>query len=127
MPGVPGASKRIEERVLAWPGVEAHPHRFGGVEYRLGDREVGHINGDHMLDIAFPKWVREELVSAGLAKPHHLLPQSGWVSFYLREEEDVEQAVILLARSYELAREQQARKSGQYALPATGTDPDPAS
>ena len=120
MPGVPGASKRIEERVLAWPGVEAHPHRFGGVEYRLGNREVGHIHGDHMLDIAFPKRVREELVSAGLARPHHLLPQSGWVSFYLREEEDVEQAVSLLARSYELALEQQARRNGG---PVPGAEP----
>jgi predicted DNA-binding protein (MmcQ/YjbR family) len=120
MPGVPGASKRIEERVLAWPGVEAHPHRFGGVEYRLGNREVGHIHGDHMLDIAFPKRVREELVSAGLARPHHLLPQSGWVSFYLREEGDVEQAVSLLARSYELAREQQARRNGG---PVPGEEP----
>jgi hypothetical protein len=29
----------------------------------------------------------------------------------MREEEDVEQAVTLLARSYELVREHQARKS----------------
>ena len=121
MAGVPGASKRIEERVLAWPGVEAHPHRFGGVEYRLGNREVGHIHGDHMLDIAFPKRVREALVSAGLALPHHLLPQSGWVSFYLREEGDVEHAVSLLARSYELALEQQARKNGPIPATESGT------
>jgi predicted DNA-binding protein (MmcQ/YjbR family) len=106
--------------------MEAHPHRFGGVEYRLGNREVGHLHGDYLLDIAFPKQVREELVSAALALPHHLLPQSGWVSFYLREEADVEHAVTLLARSYELAREQQARKSGQYALPATSSGADPA-
>jgi hypothetical protein len=112
MGGVPGASSRIQEAVLAWPGVEAQPHRFGGVEYRLGAREVGHIHGDFLLDVAFPKTVRDELVSAGLAQPHHLLPQSGWVSFYLREEGDVERAVSLLARSYELAREQQARKHG---------------
>ena len=30
----------------------------------------------------------------------------------MREEEDVARAVALLARSYELAREQQARKNG---------------
>lgn len=115
MPGVPGASERIEERLLAWPGVEAHPHRFGGIEFRLGNREVGHIHGDHMIDIAFPKRVREELVAAGVARPHHLLPQSGWVSFYMLEEKDVEQAVSLLARSCELIREQQARKSGEIS------------
>lgn len=35
------------------------------------------------------------------------------MSFYVREEEDVERAVALLARSYELAREQQARKNAE--------------
>lgn len=109
---VPDARKKIEETVLTWPGLVAQPHRFGGTEYILGSREVGHMHGDHLLDVAFPKRVRDELVSAGLAQPHHLLPQSGWVSFYVREEGDVERAVALLARSYELAREQQARKSG---------------
>lgn len=109
---VPDARKKIEETVLTWPGLVAQPHRFGGTEYILGSREVGHMHGDHLLDVAFPRRVRDELVSAGLAQPHHLLPQSGWVSFYVREEGDVERAVALLARSYELAREQQARKNG---------------
>lgn len=107
---VPDARKKIEETVLTWPGVVAQPHRFSGVEYRLGGREVGHMHDDFLLDIAFPKAIRDELVAAGQALPHHLLPQSGWVSFYLREEDDVERAVALLHRSYELAREQQARK-----------------
>lgn len=107
---VPDARKKIEASVLTWPGVVAREHRFGGIEYRLGEREVGHIHGDHLLDVAFPKTIRDELVAAGLALPHHLLPQSGWVTFYLRREEDVERAVALLHRSCELAREQQARK-----------------
>ena len=46
------------------------------------------------------------------AQPHHLLPQSGWGRFDPREEGAGERAVSLLARSYELAREQQARKHG---------------
>lgn len=109
---VPGARKKIEETVLTWPDVVAQPHRFGGTEYRLGKREVGHIHGDHLLDIAFPKPVRDEVVAAGLAQPHHILPDTGWVSFYIRRPEDVDQAVALLQRSYDLAREQQARKYG---------------
>jgi len=110
---VSGARRRIEDIVLTWPGVAAQPHRFGGTEFNLGKREVGHIHGDHLLDIAFPKRVRDELVAAGLAQPHHVLPNSGWVSFYLRKEGDVEQAVALLRRSYDLAREQQERKYGR--------------
>jgi hypothetical protein len=110
---VSGARRRIEDIVLTWPGVAVQPHRFGGTEFNLGKREIGHIHGDHFLDIAFPKRVRDELVAAGLAQPHHVLPNSGWVSFYLKKEGDVEQAVALLRRSYDLAREQQERKYGR--------------
>ena len=113
---IPGARQRIEAAVLTWPGVVAQPHRFGGTEFVLGKREVGHVHGDRLLDIAFPKPVRNEVVTAGLAEPHHILPDSGWVSFHIRKEEDVDAAVALLRRSYELAREQQARKYGTVAL-----------
>lgn len=52
---VTGAQKRITETVLSWDGVIAHPHRFGGTEYRLGRREIGHMHGDRLVDIPFPK------------------------------------------------------------------------
>jgi hypothetical protein len=101
---VKNAGAQIRAAVLEWPGVEAHPHRFGGVEYRLGARELGHIHGDHLVDIPFPTRVRDEVVAAGLAKPHHILPDTGWVSLYLRDEVDVERAITLLRRSFELAQ-----------------------
>lgn len=100
---VRGAGQAIETAVSAWDGVTAHPHRFGGTEYRLGRREIGHVHGDGLVDIPFPTRVRNEIVAAGEAQPHHVLPESGWVSFYIREPRDVERAVKLLRRSYEIA------------------------
>ena len=61
------------------------------------------------MDIPFPKRVRDELVAAGRAAAHHVLPESGWVSFYIRQEEDAERAIELLRLSFELAERQQAR------------------
>ena len=104
-----GAQVRISEEVTSWPGVTAQPHRFGGVEYRIGRREVGHIHGDQLVDIPFPKKVRDEIVAAGRAQPHHILPETGWISFYLRHESDVEQAIALLRESYEIARKQKSK------------------
>jgi hypothetical protein len=101
---VPGAKNKIEDVVLRWPEVTSKPHRFGGTEYRLGKREIGHLHGNHLLDIPFPKRVRNEVVEAGRAEPHHILPKSGWVSLYLREAADIDRAVELLRLSYELAR-----------------------
>jgi hypothetical protein len=106
---VAGAQSQITQTLLSWEGVSAAPHRFGGTEYSLGRRELGHIHGDHMLDIPFPKKVRDEVVGAGLAQPHHLLPETGWVSFYLRQEGDVQQAIALLQRSYQIARNQRLK------------------
>jgi hypothetical protein len=107
---VSSAQKMITQTLNSWDGVSTAPHRFGGVEYRLGTRELGHIHGDHLLDIPFPKKVRDEIVNADLAEPHHILPQTGWVSFYLREEGDVQKAIALLRRSYEIALKQKGAR-----------------
>jgi len=106
---VRGAGETIKKTVSAWDGVTAHEHRFGGTEFRLESREIGHVHGDGLVDIPFPTKVRNEIVAAGDASPHHVLPESGWVSFYLRQPEDVERAVGLLRRSYEIAVAQKAR------------------
>lgn len=110
---VQNAQKQINEAVTNWDGITAHPHRFGGTEYRIGRREIGHIHGDYLMDIPFPTKIREEVVAAGWADPHHILPDSGWVSFYIREPADVEGAIELLQQSYEIALNQHKRRKKQ--------------
>jgi hypothetical protein len=100
---VPGAAQKIAAAMGALPGVLARPHRFGGMEYRLGRREIGHVHGDHLVDIPFTKKIREELVAAGKAQRHHILPESGWASVYLRQTPDVDRAIELLRLSFEIA------------------------
>ena len=106
---VQGAQEMITKAVTSWAGVTAQRHRFGGVEYVIGKREIGHIHGDHLVDIAFPKKVRNEIVAAGRAQPHHILPETGWVSFYVGEAEDVEKAIALLEESYKIAQKQKIK------------------
>ena len=106
---VRGASKIIVDTLLTWEGMETHPHRFGGTEFQIGKREIGHIHGDSLVDVLFPKKVRDEIVAAGEASPHHILPDTGWVSFYLKEDGDIERALALLKRSYEIALKQKSR------------------
>ncbi len=106
---VAGAQKRIVAVVHGWADVEVRPHRYGGFEFRLGKRELGHVHGDALVDIPFPKSVRNEIVASGEAEPHHILPNSGWVSVFLRTNEDVERAVRLLQRSFQLALEHCSR------------------
>jgi hypothetical protein len=61
------------------------------------------VHGDSLVDIPFPKEVRNQLVTAGRAEPHHILPDSGWISIYLRQATDVDRAIELLRFSFEIA------------------------
>lgn len=91
----------IEREVTGWPGVEERLHRFGGVEFRVNGHEIGHLHGDGLADLPFPVRMRKELIEAGEAQPHHVLPQTGWVSYRLRGEEDVAGALGLFRKNYE--------------------------
>jgi hypothetical protein len=100
---------QITLAVTAWPGVERAAHRFGGAEFRLGKRELGHLNGDSLVDLPFPRRLRDELVAAGRARPHHVLPDSGWVSFWIESPDDVERAIALFRLAYDRAVSARAR------------------
>jgi hypothetical protein len=87
--------------------------------FRLGKREVGHIHGDRLVDIPFPKPVRNELVKSGEAESHHILPKSGWISLFLRTEPDVERAIRLMRTSFDLAiaRQNQGPEANSIPIP----------
>jgi hypothetical protein len=109
---VSGARQAITAAATGWPGVSARPHRFGGTEFVLGEqREIGHIHGDQLVDIPLPTRLRDEVIAAGRAQPHHILPESGWISFYLRQPEDVAEAIALLRLSYDVAARQKERSN----------------
>jgi hypothetical protein len=91
----------IVREVSMWPGVTAGPHRFGGTELRYGRRELGHLHGSRLADLPFPLLVRNDLVAAGRVEPHHIHPESGWVSYYIRDESDVACVVDLFRLNYD--------------------------
>jgi len=71
---VSGAKERIDAALQGWSGITSQPHRFGGTEYCLRRREIGHVHGDGLVDIPFPKTVRNELVTGGRAEPPTSFP-----------------------------------------------------
>src|SRR4051794_39727654 len=103
-----GAADRIAREVAGWDGVTVHPHRFGGVEFRLGKRELGHLHGDRLADLPFRRPVRDMLVETGRALPHHVMPDPGWVSRPIESGDDEAEVVELFRLSYERARVGQA-------------------
>ena len=92
----------IQKEILSWSFVTAESHKFRGIEFRLNKREMGHIHGERLVDLPFPMKIRNELVSSGRVSPHHVLPQSGWVSYWINNgEKDVPSVVELFRMRYE--------------------------
>ena len=63
--------------------------------------EIGHLHDSRMADLPFPVKMRRERVAEGKAEPHHLLPQTGWVSYYPCGPEDAPAVVELFRLNYE--------------------------
>lgn len=104
------AGERVASVVASWPGVETAPHRFGGIEFRLGRRELGHLHGDRIADLPFPRQVRDELIAAGRARTHHVLPDSGWVTVSLDGPDGAERVIELFGLAYERASRAAAKR-----------------
>jgi Family of unknown function (DUF5519) len=96
-------SQEIAAEVGGWPGVKSRAHRFGGIEFRLGRRELGHLHGDRSADLPFPRRVSEELITAGRARPHRWVPNSGWITVDINPRQ-IAEVIDLFRLSYERAR-----------------------
>ena len=67
----------------------------------MGRRQIGHLHGTHLADLPFPVRVRKELVASGRAQLHYLHPDTGWVSYYIKNADDVPRVVALFRLNYE--------------------------
>jgi hypothetical protein len=92
--------EQLIEEVGSWPGATVGEHRYGGTEWRVGPREIGHVHAWGMLDIAYLRALRDALVEEGQTGEHHLLDQSGWTTFYIEHPDDYDHARWLVRLSY---------------------------
>lgn len=104
----------LEQEIAAWEGVSAEPHRFGGIEFQWGGVEIGHIHRSGMTDIPFTRRIREALVAAQITQPHHLLPETGWITFYMRTPQDQQTVRTLMRLSY-LQKRRRRMPAEQFA------------
>jgi Family of unknown function (DUF5519) len=68
-------STLIEREVKSWPGVTTDDAGRGGLQFRYGKVELGHLHGSSFADLPFPKKIRSELIAQGRASVHPPLPE----------------------------------------------------
>lgn len=93
--------EKVKTELMSWPGVTSQFHRFGGTEFRINGKEMGHMHGGRFADLPFPMSIRNALVKDRKASPHHVLPNSGWVTFLINEDADITSLINLFRMQYE--------------------------
>ncbi len=113
----------------AWDGIEVRPHRFGGTEFLVEGREIGHIHEWGLVDIPFVEPLGEAVRAAGLATRHHILPDSGWATTFVETPADRDRVRELyrLSSLWHLAKYEVTDRSREGCLEAVRTldIPDP--
>ncbi|MBE9663798.1 DUF5519 family protein [Mucilaginibacter myungsuensis] len=94
----------IELELKRWEQVRITAHKYGGLQFNYGDKEIGHIHGNGLLDMLFGRKVKEQLLMDGRVQDHHLFKNSGWISFYIRNAADGAYAIELLELRYSRLR-----------------------
>ena len=79
-------SRMVSEKLRLETGF----HRFGGLEFRYQGKEIAHMHSNGLLDILFPRNFSSFLIERGVTGLHHVYPASGWTSFMIRGNTNVE-------------------------------------
>lgn len=90
----------IEQTVLSWEGTSLKMHKYGGVQFDVKNKEIGHIHSNGLLDVLLKREIKLQLIKEGRVQDHHTFSKSGWISFYIRNEKDKKYALELLEYSY---------------------------
>ena len=100
----------VEREVLDWAGTTSEPGRFDSVAFRYGKREIGHIHRDLIADLPVTPEMREDLLAKGRARPHRA-GSRGYISYPIRDEEDVSAVLEILGRNYDRAKAAAERRT----------------
>ena len=90
----------LEQEFLAWDQVDVSSHRYGGLQFNIAGKELGHLHSNGLMDILFSVKLKKEILDQGRAEDHHVFKKSGWISFYIRDLGDKAYALELLRMAY---------------------------
>jgi len=109
----------IEEEIEQWPGTHISMHKYGGIQFNVGDKEIGHIHGNGAVDMLLSLKIKNELLKEGKVNDHHTFKNSGWITYYLNDKDKSAYPIRLFKLSYDLKKQGQQvemRKRGKSKI-----------
>ena len=91
------AISAVEKGAQRLSDVTLGVHRYGGIGFFFRGKEMSHIHGNGLLDCFVGRTNRDLLLrESGGVTVHHVFPRSGWISFFVKNQDDVERALELI-------------------------------
>ena len=94
------AFKKIDSVISLLPNIKKGQHLYGSIEWRYKNKPIGHIHGNRIVDILFPKEIQANLLLDNRVTQNKYVKYG--VSLYLKTNEDIDFAIELLTQSYYL-------------------------
>ena len=94
-------NQELRQRILNLSDVTERPN--AGIHedaFFVGRTMFMHIHGYGHCDIRLSKADQERVLAQGKAQPHRWAPEAGYVTFLVRDQEDLEPAVDLIQMSH---------------------------
>lgn len=82
------------------PNIETKYHKYGGLEFKINDKEICHIHGDGLVDIILTKKTAAEIILTTKAEEHHVIINTGWISYQIKSETDILELKGIIQQSY---------------------------
>jgi len=93
----------VEKEILTWPGTTATTHKYGGLQFNYGNKELGHIHSNGLLDMLLNRKLKQQLMQQNSrVQDHHMLKNTGWLSFYMETYGDKEFVLELFEMAYQV-------------------------
>jgi len=86
----------LERMWLQQNNSSTHIHRYGGLQFNCNNKEYAHVHSNGLLDMLLSKSLKEQLMREGRVQDHHVFENTGWISFYIKNEDDFHYAISLL-------------------------------
>ncbi len=102
LPHPTGAFKRIDSTISSLPNIKKGKHLFGSIEWRYKNKPIGHIHGNRVVDILFPKEIQTNLL-LDKRVTQNTYAKNG-ISIHLRTNEDIDFALKVLIQSYNFVK-----------------------
>lgn len=109
------AFKKIDATIFKLPLMTEGRHFYGSIEWRYRNKPIGHVHGNKVVGILFPKDLRTQLIQQEKVEQNKYARNG--VSLYSKSQADIPLFIKLLEIFYQIVKNKTDEKIQQSSLP----------